>query len=100
MDEISAITAEKETVNAEQASLEEEKTELQETLTKSSDKRYKCEIEISKIDTNLENTRLRMDEAYGLDYEGCLQYRKDDFNVEEAATLITALKRKITIWAL
>ncbi len=97
MDEISKITAEKETVNAEQLSLEEEKTNLQETLTKSSDKRYKCEIEISKIDTNLENTRQRMDEAYGLDYEGCLQYRKEGFNVEEAASLISALKRKITI---
>ncbi len=97
MDEISEITREKETVNAEQISLEEEKTGLQETLSKSSDKRYKCEIEISKIDTNLENTRQRMDEAYGLDYEGCLQYRKDDFNVEEAASLISALKRKITI---
>ncbi len=97
LDEITSITTEKETVNAEQTSLEEEKTGLQETLTKSSDKRYKCEIEISKIDTNLENTRQRMDEAYGLDYEGCLQYRKEDFNVEEAAQIITALKRKITI---
>jgi chromosome segregation protein len=41
--------------------------------------------------------RLRMEEAYGLDYEGCLEYRKEVFNVEEAATLITALKRKITM---
>ena len=97
MEKISEITREKETINAEQASLEEQKTGLQESLTKSSDKRYKCEIEISKIDTNLENLRQRMDEVYGLDYEGCLPYRKDDFNVEEAATLITALKRKITI---
>ena len=67
MDEISAVTQEKETVNAEQISLEEEKTGLQETLTKSSDKRYKCEIEISKIDTTLENSRQRMEEAYELE---------------------------------
>ena len=33
MDQISAVTQEKETVNAEQLSLEEEKTGLQETLT-------------------------------------------------------------------
>ncbi|MBQ8283890.1 MAG: chromosome segregation protein SMC [Clostridia bacterium] len=97
MDEISELTKEKETVNASNLALEEEKTELQATLTKSSDKRYKCEIEISKIDTNLENMRLRMEEAYALDYEGCLAFRKDDFNVEEAATLISALKRKITM---
>lgn len=97
VDEIAALTKQKETINANQIALEEEKTELQETLTKSSDKRYKCEIEISKIDTNLENTRLRMEEAYALDYEGCLVYRKENFNVDEAATVIAALKRKITM---
>ncbi len=97
VNEITSLTAEKETVNAEQLKLEEEKTELQETLTKSSDKRYKCEIEISKIDTNLENMRQRMEEAYELDYEGCLPLRQENFNVDEAAGIITALKRKITI---
>ncbi len=97
MDKIAELTKQKEDVNAAQFALEEEKTELQETLTKSSEKRYKCEIEISKIATNLENTRLRMDEAYGLDYEGCLKYRKDDFLMDEAASVIAALKRKITM---
>ena len=97
VDKIAALTKQKEEINANQLALEEEKTSLQETLTKSSDKRYRCEIEISKIDTNLENLRQRMDEAYALDYDGCLAYRKDNFNVEEAATLIAALKRKITM---
>ena len=97
MTAISKLTAEKETVNAQQLALEEEKTKLQETLTKQSDKRYKCEIEISKIDGNLESMRQRVEEAYGMDYDGCLSYRKADFNVDEAATLITTLKRKITM---
>ncbi len=97
VDEISAITKEKEDTNAAQIALEEEKTSLQETLTKKTDKRFKCEIEISKIDTNLENTRLRMEEAYGLDYEGCLVYRKEGFNIDEATQTIAALKRKITM---
>ena len=94
--EINAITAEKETVNAEQLALEEERTTLQETLTKQADKRYKCEIEISKIDTNLENMRQRIEEAYEMDYEGCLEYRQAGFDMAEASNLITALKRKIT----
>ncbi len=97
MDKIAAISKEKEEINARQAALEEEKTSLQERITKQSDKRYKCEIEISKIDTNLENMRLRIDEAYHMDYEGCLALRKEGFDVEEAATLITVLKRKITM---
>ena len=96
MNEIATLSKEKETINANQLALEEEKTGLQETLTKQSDKRYKCEIEISKIDTNLENMRQRVDEAYGMNYEDCLTLRKEDFDVSEAANLITALKRKIT----
>ena len=97
VEKIALLSKEKEEVNAAQLSLEEEKTQLQETLTKQSDKRYKCEIEISKIDTNLENMRQRLEEAYALDYEGCLPFRKEEFNVEEGGTLIAALKRKITM---
>ncbi len=97
VDEIAAISKEKEEINVKQLALEEEKTELQETLSKQSEKRHRCELEISKIDTNLETTRARMEEAYELDYEGCLPYRKENFDVEEAATLIAALKRKITL---
>ncbi len=97
VDEINEISKEKETVNAEQLTLEEEKESLQETLTKQSDKRYKCEIEISKIDTNLENLRARLEEAYELDYESCLPLRLADFDVKAAADTITALKRKITM---
>ena len=97
VEEITTLNKEKEDTNAAQIALEEEKTSLQETLTKKTDKRFKCEIEISKIDTNLENTRLRMEEAYALDYEGCLVFRKDDFNIDEATQTITALKRKITM---
>ncbi len=97
VEEINLITKEKETVNANQLSLEAEKTNLQETLTKQSDKRYKAELEISKIDTNLENTRQRMEEAYELDYEGCLPMRREDFNLDDSTNMITVLKRKITM---
>ncbi len=97
MEGIAALGKEKEEINARQLALEEERTSLQETLTKSSDKRYKCELEISKIDTNLESLRSRIEEAYALDYEGCLPLRKENYNVEEGATLIAALKRKITM---
>ncbi len=97
MSEISKITAEKETINAEQLALEEERTGMQETLSKSSEKRTRYEFDIASIDNRLETLRQTLDESYGLDYEGCLKYRKEVFNVEEAASLITALKRKITI---
>ncbi len=97
LDKIAEISKTKEELNAKQIELEEERNALQEELTKQSDKRYKCEIEISKIDTNLENMRQRMEEAYALDYEGCLAFKVENFDVGEAANLISALKRKITM---
>ena len=96
VDEIAKINEEKDRINETQLKLEAEKESLQEAHTKNTDKRYKCEMEIAKIDTNLENMRLRIEEAYGMDYEGCLALRKDDFDVAQAATDIIVLKGKIT----
>ncbi len=96
-DEIAAVSKEKEEINAAQLQLEENKTQLQSELETCSEKRYKYELEISKIDTNLENTRARIEEAYALDYEGCLPMRKEVFNLEESTQAIATLKRKITM---
>ncbi len=96
MDDIAKTTATKEAVNAEQITLEAEKVEMQEAFTKSSEKRYKHEYEIGLIDSRLETLRQRIEEEYGLDYEGCLEYRLEVFNVTESATLTATLKRKLT----
>ena len=95
-EKIEVLSKEKEGINAEQLALEEERTQLQDNLSKNSEKRYKCEIEISKIDTNLENLRVRMEEEYGMDYESCLPLRQDNFNITDGVSLGAALKRKIT----
>lgn len=97
VDQIAEVSKEKEELNAKQIALDEERTATQEELTKQSDKRYKCEIEISKIDTNLENMRQRLEEAYQLDYEGCLEFRQENFDIGESAGTIASLKRKITL---
>ena len=97
MDEIAVLNKEKEELNQKLVALDEERTEAQERITKRSDKRFKCELEISKIDTNLENMRQRIEEAYEMDYEACLELKKEDFNVEESANTISVLKRKITL---
>ena len=55
------------------------------------------ESEISRVEVNLENMRLRMEENYGLDYEGCLPLRKEDFAITEATQEASVLKRNITM---
>ena len=94
---LAEINKEKEAINARQEQLETEKTEVQELLAKHTDKRYKNEMAISDIRNRLENQREHILEEYGLDYEGCLPFRKAEFNANEAAGVIAALKRKITL---
>ena len=96
VDEIAKLTEEKEKINELQISLDTQKEDLQEKHSKNIEKRYRLELEVAKIDTNLENMRLRVEEAYGMDYEGCLALRKDNFDVVQAATDIAVLKGKIT----
>ena len=96
VDRLAEINREKDAINETLAALEAKKTEAQELLSKYSDKRVKNEMEISLISNRLEGLREHVDEAYGLDYEACLPFRKPDFNVTEANNVIAALKRKIT----
>ena len=52
---------------------------------------------IAKIDSDLENLRQRIEEAYGETYEGCLKYRVDDFDITGVNARIANLKRQITL---
>ncbi|MBQ8374406.1 MAG: chromosome segregation protein SMC [Clostridia bacterium] len=96
VERLAQINKEKEEINARQTELEEKKALAQEQLTKLMDKRHKNEMEISLVRNRLEGLRDRVMEEYGLDYEGCLPFRKENFSVSEANNVIAALKRKIT----
>ena len=96
VDRLAAIGKEKEEINARQLQLDERKTKLQTELNELNEKRHENEMQISTVRNRLEGLRDRVMEEYGLDYEGCLPYRKETFQVTEATNMIAALKRKIT----
>jgi len=97
VDQTARVTQQKEEINAAVEKLEAEKEECTTQLSKQSEKRIKSEMEIGMIDSRLDSLRARIEEAYELDYEGCLQYRLDTFSLTESANVITVLKRKITM---
>ncbi|MBQ8407009.1 MAG: chromosome segregation protein SMC [Clostridia bacterium] len=94
---IEQATARKNEINENQLKLEEERDALQTKHQKHIEKRARLESEISRVEVNLENMRLRMEENYGLDYEGCLPLRKEDFAITEATQEASVLKRNITM---
>ncbi|MDE7265622.1 MAG: hypothetical protein K2N52_05045, partial [Clostridia bacterium] len=65
-----------------------------EDLTK---KQSQIELALQKIDSELEYLQQRISEEYGEDYEGCLKYKVDDYDVSTSSSTIANLKRQITM---
>ncbi len=68
-------------------------TERENLVTKS----HNLDMSLTKIDSDLEYLRQRIDEEYGLNYEGCLEYKEDDYDPSTAASQIANCKRQITM---
>ena len=60
-------------------------------------KSHNYEMALTKIDSDLEYLRQRIEEEYGEDYEGCLKYKIDDYDVSNANSAIANCKRQITM---
>ena len=96
VERLEALQKEKEAVNARIAELEAKKEAAQTELSTLTEKRHENEMSVSLVVSRLEGLRDHIMEEYGLDYEGCLPYRKEGFKVTECNNTISALKRKIT----
>ena len=96
VERLEALQKEKEAVNARISELEAKKEAAQTELSTLTEKRHENEMSVSLVVSRLEGLRDHIMEEYGLDYEGCLPYRKEGFKVTECNNTISALKRKIT----
>ena len=94
--EIDRAGEEKQKINLRQIELENRQTGVQEKINEATARRGKCEVEVGRIETNLENLRQRIEEAYSLSYEDCLPLRDPDYDIAASANEISTLKRKIT----
>lgn len=94
--EIENSGAEKQAINKRQEELEAVQNECSEKITSTASRHAKCEVEIGKIESNLENLRQRIDEAYQMTYEDCAPYRDAEYDITASANEIKALKGKIT----
>ena len=74
-----------------------ERLELHKSIQENTDRRNNQQIALTKLDADLENMQQRIMDEYGEDYDGCLKYKTDDFEIEGAASQVTSLKRQITM---
>ena len=74
-----------------------ERLELHKSIQENTDRRNNQQIALTKLDADLENMQQRIMDEYGEDYEGCLKYKTEDFDIESAPGTVASLKRQITM---
>lgn len=83
-------------INSNLKKLDDDKTTTMEEISRVNDKKYKEEANLTKVDTELEAMQERIYEEYSLTYNGCLEFRRPDFEIKEALIAINKLKKDIS----
>ncbi len=83
-------------ISANIKKLDEDKTVAMEEIAKANDKKFREENNLTKVDTELEQMQERIYEEYSLTYNGCLEFRRPDFEIKEALIAINKLKKDIS----
>lgn len=83
-------------ISANIKKLDESKTVVMEQISVVNDKKYREEGNLTKVDTELEAMQERIYEEYSLTYNGCLEFRRPDFDIKEALIAISKLKKDIS----
>lgn len=92
---IAQTEEEKKKMSARQLERGEAKRALQTERESLADSRFKAELEISKIETALENLRQRIQEEYGLTYETALPLKDENYDIVQSYSTVNSLRRKI-----
>ena len=83
-------------VSANIKKLDADKTSTMDEISKVSDKKYKEEANLTRVDTELEQMQERIYEEYSLTYSSCLEFRRPDFEIKDALISIGKLKKDIS----
>ena len=94
---IKATTDNKVATNERIRQIDIERLELHKSIQENTDRRNNQQIALTKLDADLENMQQRIMDEYGEDYEGCLKYKTEDFDIESAPGTVASLKRQITM---
>lgn len=89
------VTKSKDVLNSELESIMDKTRSVNEKIEQLSEHKHLQEIELTKIDSELENLQARIDEEYQETYETCLSYKDENFDHKEGQTTINRLKREI-----
>lgn len=94
---IADVEENKKSLNARVEEIDKARTSLTGNMDGLMQKLHTQELDLQKIDSDLEFLQQRIEEEYHEDYEGCLKYKADDFDISRASSEIIICKRQITM---
>lgn len=102
-EELSKLTLTRENIQSEKEELakkiklfDTQKAELMEAISKINDKKYREEMNLSKVDSDIETMQERIFEEYSMTYQNCLEHKRPDFDISVAMPEISKIKRSIS----
>lgn len=93
---ITEVEANKKQLNLRVAEIDSVRASLATQIEELTQKQHVQELNLQKVDSDLEFLQQRIEEEYHEDYEGCLKYKVDDFDIGAASSEIINCKRQIT----
>lgn len=86
---------EKTSLSVKIRNLDAQKSSLMEQISAINDKKFREEMNLSKVDTDIETMQERIYEEYSLSYTDCLELKRPDFDIKFAMPEIARIKKAI-----
>lgn len=94
---ISQVENNKKQLNQRVAEIDATRATLAMEIDSLTQKLHAQELNLQKVDSDLEFLQQRIQEEYNEDYEGCLKYKVENFDISLASSEIINCKRQITM---
>lgn len=94
---IAQVEDNKKRLNERVAEIDAARAEIAVEIDSLTQKQHTQELNLQKVDSDLEFLQQRIEEEYHEDYEGCLKYKVEDFDIGVASSEIINCKRQITM---
>ena len=94
---ITDLEENKKKINARIAEIDDSRLSVAAELEELTKKMYSQEMSLQKIESDLENLQSRINDEYHEDYQGCLKYKVEDYDISTSASNIANYKRQLTM---
>ena len=95
--QIEELEETKKTLNARTEEVNDERLKTYDDSEKLKEKIHTNQLALQKIDSELENLQTRITEEYNLDYDGCLEFKEEGYDISTSANNISNYKRQLTM---